>query len=564
MAIVALAMTPVAGAVTGGASAPPPSPDTSGGSDAAPLTTPLPTAQLSRDGRTAIPPASAPQEVKNAIYAANRIVGKPYRYGGGHRRFNDTGYDCSGSVSFALRGGGLLKRPLHSRAFMSWGDAGKGREIFVSEEIYQRELEQVFGRAWLFIGHESQVKNPGDYLVSSMGEESVILSRDRSGKIRVFLNSCRHRGMKVCRYDEGNTVEFLCPYHGWSYGTDGALVGVPFAREAYGEAFDRKRWGLVEVARMENYKGTIWATWAPDAPPFLDYIGGYQLYLDLLLNGWDGSEGGRDGRQGATEVIGGIHKWLIPCNWKFPAENFSGDRYHGVSHRSVDLVGIGPSGQGRRDIGERNQARWLDVSFPELGHSMIAFLRPPDAPIAPAYQDAPAVAEYFRRCEEERRRRSEKAEAQARRDLVPTTRPEGAPRRPPRRRPLQRDAALSSATPHDHSVGVCCKSLCSQSASSWFVGPLGELGCGAQLVPGHLPGECADGPGRPLRQHCRAAGADPFDRGVWNAATFTKEQLAPFRTEFKTFVLGFTLPTIGAAAERAVEAIATQPRFGRS
>ena len=84
-----------------------------------------------RDGRTAIPPAAAPQEVKDAIYAANRIVGKPYRYGGGHRRFNDSGYDCSGSVSFALRGGGLVKRPLHSTAFMGWGEAGKGTWITV-------------------------------------------------------------------------------------------------------------------------------------------------------------------------------------------------------------------------------------------------------------------------------------------------------------------------------------------------------------------------------------------------------------------------------------------------
>jgi cell wall-associated NlpC family hydrolase len=91
----------------------------------------MPTAQLSANGKTAIPPASAPQEVKDAIYAANRIVGKPYRYGGGHRRFNDSGYDCSGSVSFALRGGNLLKRPLHSRAFMRWGEAGKGQWITV-------------------------------------------------------------------------------------------------------------------------------------------------------------------------------------------------------------------------------------------------------------------------------------------------------------------------------------------------------------------------------------------------------------------------------------------------
>ena len=88
------------------------------------------------------------------------------------------------------------------------------REIFVNEEIYQQELERLFTRAWLFVGHESQIPNPGDYFVSSMGEESVILCRDRVGEIHVFLNSCRHRGMKVCRYDEGNTPVFTCPYHG--------------------------------------------------------------------------------------------------------------------------------------------------------------------------------------------------------------------------------------------------------------------------------------------------------------------------------------------------------------
>jgi cell wall-associated NlpC family hydrolase len=130
----ALVATPVAGAGTGGAGVPPPPPPApTGGIGQAPppITTPMPTAQLSRDGRTAIPPAAAPDAVKNAIYAANRIVGKPYRYGGGHRRFIDSGYDCSGSVSFALRGGGLVKRPLHSSAFMSWGEAGRGQWITV-------------------------------------------------------------------------------------------------------------------------------------------------------------------------------------------------------------------------------------------------------------------------------------------------------------------------------------------------------------------------------------------------------------------------------------------------
>ena len=88
-------------------------------------------AKISSDGRTAVAPNNAPPQVKRAIAAANRITRKPYRYGGGHGKWNDSGYDCSGSVSFALHGGGLLKQPLDSSAFMHWGRAGRGRWITV-------------------------------------------------------------------------------------------------------------------------------------------------------------------------------------------------------------------------------------------------------------------------------------------------------------------------------------------------------------------------------------------------------------------------------------------------
>ena len=272
------------------------------------------------------------------------------------------------------------------------------RDIFVSGSVYRQELDHIFPRSWLFVGHESQVPKPGDYFVSCMGEESVILCRDRSDRLHVFLNSCMHRGMKACRYDEGNTPVFTCPYHGWSYAADGALVGVPYFKDAYHEELDKSQWGLVEVAQLENYKGSVWATWDPAAPNFSEYIGGFKIFLDLLLDTWDGQEGG-------TEVIGGVQKWEIPCNWKFPAENFIGDRYHNISHRSVDMVGIGPSGQGRRDTTERNDSRSLDVCFPELGHGSLAFLRAADAVIAPAYQDSPVIGEYFRWCEEQRKLR---------------------------------------------------------------------------------------------------------------------------------------------------------------
>src|SRR5690606_34484688 len=106
-----------------------------------------------------------------------------------------------------------------------------------------------------------------------MGEESVILCRDKSKKVHVFLNSCRHRGMKVCRYDQGNTPLFTCPYHSWTYGTDGQLRGVPLYDSLYKETLDRSKWSLIEPPRMKIYKGTVWASWDPEAPELETYLG---------------------------------------------------------------------------------------------------------------------------------------------------------------------------------------------------------------------------------------------------------------------------------------------------
>ncbi len=172
---------------------------------------------------------------------------------------------------------------------------------------------------------------------------------------------------------------------------------MPYFREAYHSKLDRGQWGLVEVAQLCNYKGAIWATWDPAAPSFTEYLGDFARYFDLILDG-------RDGREGQAEVLGGVQKWLIPCNWKFPAENFSGDSYHNISHRSVDLAGIGPSGAGRRDMGELLAGRKLHVCIPDRGHQTIVYALPKDRPQPPTYQHSPVVSEYFRHCDEERRR----------------------------------------------------------------------------------------------------------------------------------------------------------------
>ncbi|MDT7644107.1 MAG: dibenzofuran dioxygenase subunit alpha, partial [Pseudonocardiales bacterium] len=87
------------------------------------------------------------------------------------------------------------------------------RQVYVDQGIYDHELERIFTRSWLFLGHTSQLAQPGDFLTTYMGEDPVIVARGKDGQVRAMLNSCRHRGMRVCRSDEGNTSFFRCPYH---------------------------------------------------------------------------------------------------------------------------------------------------------------------------------------------------------------------------------------------------------------------------------------------------------------------------------------------------------------
>lgn len=248
------------------------------------------------------------------------------------------GAGCAGDDPFDLRS---IVRPEEGLV---------GRKVFADAAIYERELERIFARCWLYLGHVSQIPNAGDYFTAYMGEDNVIVSRDDAGTVRAFLNSCRHRGMRVCRAESGNAKNFLCPYHGWSYGVNGHLAGVPKYEAGYRGELDRSRWGLYPVAQLEVFYGLIFATWDPATPPLREYLGEMAYYLELVA-----------GRMpGGLEIFGGTHKWVLPCNWKIPTENFLGDSYHvGITHGSVVDIGI------RRPQGEKGHT----VSLPG-GHGL--------------------------------------------------------------------------------------------------------------------------------------------------------------------------------------------------
>lgn len=208
---------------------------------------------------------------------------------------------------------------------VDWEQGQISAEIFIDDEVYRLELERLFSRAWLFLAHDSMIPNPGDFLNTYMGGDPVIVARQRDGSVKAYLNACRHRGMKVCRAEDGNAKNFMCTYHGWTYDLAGNLINVPNEDDAYYSELDKGRFGLVRVAQIDSYKGLIFATFDADAPPLLDYLGDSTFYIDSWV----------DHVPGGIEVLPGVIKWTIHGNWKIAAEQFAGDGYHvNITHMS--------------------------------------------------------------------------------------------------------------------------------------------------------------------------------------------------------------------------------------
>lgn len=203
------------------------------------------------------------------------------------------------------------------------------RRIYSDPEIFEAEMERIFARAWLFLCHETQIPEAGDFFQSVMGRDNVLVVRQKDDTVRALLNTCAHRGNAVCRAEEGNAKSFLCTYHGWSYGIDGRLKGVPGFKEFYDGELDKSQRGLAPVAQVASYRGFVFGTNDPTAPPLEDFLGATgRLGLDLLAC------------RGDMAVIPGVQKFLMDCNWKFALDNLF-DWYHPqVSHASAFAPGV--------------------------------------------------------------------------------------------------------------------------------------------------------------------------------------------------------------------------------
>ena len=207
-------------------------------------------------------------------------------------------------------------------------------QMFSNPDVFELETEKLWSRVWTFIGHESEIPKPGDYIVRNIGPyDSIILIRDSDGVIRAFSNICAHRGMRLCRADVGNTSHFRCPYHGWTYNDKGRLIGVSYRDSSYGDypVLEKYEEGLSKV-KVETYSGMIFGNLNPKAEPLKEFLGDFTWYLDMMTKRTDGG----------LEFYPPL-RHISNFNWKIGAENFGTDSYHfRTTHRWLIVVGIFP------------------------------------------------------------------------------------------------------------------------------------------------------------------------------------------------------------------------------
>ena len=229
-------------------------------------------------------------------------------------------------------------------------------------ELYDLEMEHIFGRIWVFLGHESEIPNSGDFITRDMGSDSVLVTRDKSGEVHVLLNLCSHRGMRVSTLDAGNTQIHTCIYHGWAFRPNGAFLGAPVEKETmYGKMMSKEQLGL-KKARVTLYGGLIFATWNIDGPSFDEFLGDAKWYYDILFKRTDKG----------MEVLGPPQRFTVRANWKAAGEQSAADGYHTLTlHRWLGEVGnYSKKGEGEGGGGDLSPEMYgVEISSPH-GHAL--------------------------------------------------------------------------------------------------------------------------------------------------------------------------------------------------
>jgi len=219
------------------------------------------------------------------------------------------------------------------------------RTLYTDAAIFDLEMERIFGRAWLVLGHESQVRAAGDYFTTRMGREPVIVLRHDDGAVRVLVNRCAHRGSMVCAEGRGSVERFVCPYHGWSYDREGELKAVPFSSGYAPGKLGELR--LAAVPRVATYRGFIFASLAASGESLEQFLGPAKASFDDFVDRAPGGE---------LEVAGGVFKHTYHGNWKLMLENHLDGAHPAWVHASSVAVARNapdPGGERYSDIAVR-------------------------------------------------------------------------------------------------------------------------------------------------------------------------------------------------------------------
>lgn len=201
------------------------------------------------------------------------------------------------------------------------------RRVYTDPAIFDLEMAQIFERSWVFVGHSSQVPKPGDYHLTSIGRQSVIMVRHKDGSVRVLYNRCAHKGAQLVAGSGGSAKHFRCGYHGWVFDTDGTLMHVPLDEGYNGTEFAAgcPARNVQPIARVAEYRGFIFGSLSPDGPDLMTWFAGSQTSIDNMVD---------RSPEGELEVAGGTMRYTHNSNWKFPVENLNDLMHAVVAHHS--------------------------------------------------------------------------------------------------------------------------------------------------------------------------------------------------------------------------------------